>query len=64
MTTNEPTTTTAAPKKKRSYRGSTIRSVRVADELWDPASEKAEANGTTASAIMVDALRAYVKQKK
>lgn len=54
-TTNKP----AAPKK-HTYRGSTIRSVRVADDLWDPASAKAEADGTTLSAIMVEALRAYV----
>lgn len=62
----EPAATPTAKKikpTKRTYRGSTIRSVRVADELWEPASVKAAANGTTASAIMVAALRAYVKRK-
>lgn len=66
MTTNKPAATPTAKKiepRKRSYPGSTIRSVRVADELWGPASAKAAANGTTASAVMVAALRAYVKRK-
>ena len=37
------------------------RSVRVENELWDKAGEIAEEQGTTRSAVIQEALRAYVK---
>lgn len=41
---------------------STARNVRVDDDLWAAAKLAAEAEGTTASAVMVDALRALVER--
>ena len=38
-----------------------IRAVRVPDDLWRAAVAKAQADGTTVTAVVVDALRAFVK---
>lgn len=43
---------------------STARNVRVDDELWELAKLAAGATGTTASAVMVDALRELVDQAR
>lgn len=40
------------------------RMVRVEDELWTAAREAAEANGTTVSEVIRDALRRYVKRHR
>lgn len=45
-------------------RGTTHRSVRVEDELWLPAKDKAEAEGTNLSDVIRDALRAYVMEEE
>jgi hypothetical protein len=37
-----------------------LRNVRVADDLWSAARERALQNGTTLSAVIVDALERYV----
>jgi predicted HicB family RNase H-like nuclease len=37
--------------------------VRVEDELWEAAKAAANADGTTVSAVIRDALRKYVKRK-
>ena len=39
------------------------RSVRVENELWDKAGEIAKERGTTRSAVIQEALRAYVKAR-
>lgn len=39
-----------------------LRNVRVGDALWSAASRRARANGTTLTAIVVDALRRYVAE--
>jgi predicted DNA-binding protein len=39
----------------------TLRNVRVSDELWTLAKAKAEAEGRTLSAIIREALEAYTK---
>jgi hypothetical protein len=38
-----------------------LRSIRIANELWHAAQAKAKDNGTTVSAVIANALRAYVK---
>lgn len=38
-----------------------IRSVRVSEALWAAAQAKAEREGTTASAVIVEALKQYTK---
>jgi hypothetical protein len=38
------------------------RPIRIPDELWNAAVEKARAEGTTASAVVVAALRRYIKR--
>lgn len=40
-----------------------LRNVRVPDEVWDAARVKAEAEGTTVSAVVLAALRQYVKNR-
>lgn len=40
-----------------------IRNIRVADELWNAAKEKAENEDTTVSAVLLAALERYVKRK-
>lgn len=40
-------------------RGTTIRAVRVADDPWQPARERADREGTTVSAVIVAALTEY-----
>jgi hypothetical protein len=37
-----------------------VRAVRVPDELWQTAVAKAEAEGTTVTAVLLDALRRFV----
>lgn len=37
-----------------------LRNVRVPDEVWQAAQEKAERDGTTVSAVLLAALRRYV----
>ena len=41
-------------------KGTTARNVRVPDDLWDAAKVKAESEGTTVSAVVVERLREYV----
>lgn len=41
-------------------RGTTLRNVRVADEVWLPAKEQAERNGETVSDVVRRALVEYV----
>lgn len=41
-------------------RGTTIRPVRISDELWDAAKAKAEAEGTNVSAVVREKLHEYV----
>lgn len=41
-----------------------LRNVRVSDELWDAAKRKAEAEGTTLTAVIVRALEQYTAQDK
>lgn len=40
-----------------------LRSVRVADEIWQPALLKAEADGVPLSAIIVSALIEFIEAK-
>ena len=42
-------------------RGTTIRSVRVPDDVWDAAMAKARAEGTTVSAVIQTVLRRYLE---
>lgn len=42
-------------------KGTTIRSVRVSDDLWQAARDKAEAEKTSVSEVLVAALVRYVK---
>lgn len=42
-------------------KGTRRRTIRIADEVWDPAAEKAEAEGTSVSEIVRDSLVAYVE---
>lgn len=39
------------------------RSIRVPDDVWEAAKEKAAERGETISQVVVDALRRYVKKK-
>jgi predicted transcriptional regulator len=41
-------------------KGTPLRNIRVPDELWDAAKAKAEADGRSVSAVLVEALRRYV----
>lgn len=41
-------------------RGTTIRPVRISDELWNAAKAKAEAEGTNVSEVVREKLREYV----
>ena len=38
-----------------------LRSIRIATDLWQPAQAKAKEQGTTVSAVIVEALRSYIK---
>ena len=38
-----------------------LRSLRVPDDLWRAALARAEQDGTTVTAVLLDALRAFVK---
>lgn len=38
-----------------------VRGVRVPDELWNAAKARARENGTTVTAVVVAALRAYIR---
>lgn len=42
--------------------GDTPRAIRIPDDLWLAALERARANGDTVSAIVRDALRRYVRE--
>ncbi len=41
-------------------RGTTIRPIRISDELWEAAKAKAEAEGTNVSAVLREKLREYI----
>jgi predicted HicB family RNase H-like nuclease len=41
-------------------KGTTIRSVRVPDEVWEAAKARAESEGSSVSAVVQAALRRYV----
>ena len=41
-------------------RGTPLRNVRVDDDLWQAAKAKAEAEGTTLTAVILEALRRFV----
>lgn len=43
-------------------KGTTRRSIRIEDELWDAAKTKAEAEGTDLSNIIRGALREYIEE--
>lgn len=43
-------------------RGTTLRNVRVPDEIWDAAKEQAEANGETVSDVVRRALVEYIEK--
>lgn len=43
-------------------KGTTRRTVRIEDELWEPAQEKAAKNGDNLSIIIRDALRIYLQE--
>ena len=45
-------------------KGTKVRTVRVEDELWIPAQEKAKKNDDNLSDIMRAALRAYLEQEE
>lgn len=45
-----------------SSRGTTHRTLRVEDELWEQAKEVAKANHESLSDVLRDALRAYVER--
>jgi uncharacterized protein GlcG (DUF336 family) len=38
-----------------------LRSIRVATDIWQAAQAKAKEQGTTVSAVIVEALRSYIK---
>ena len=44
-------------------KGTKVRTVRIEDELWIPAQEKAKKNNDNLSDIMRAALRAYLDQE-
>lgn len=37
------------------------RTVRIPDELWEPALAKAQEEGTTVTAVIIDALKRYLR---
>ncbi len=39
-----------------------LRNVRIPDEVWDAAREKAEREGTTVTAVVLAALQRYVRR--
>lgn len=39
-----------------------LRNVRVADDLWNAVREKAEAEGTTVTAVVIAALQRYLRR--
>lgn len=39
------------------------RSVRIPDDLWEQARERAREAGTTVTAVLVEALRVYVSRR-
>lgn len=43
-------------------RGTTLRNVRVPDEIWDAAKEQAEENGETVSDVVRRALVEYIEK--
>jgi predicted transcriptional regulator len=45
-------------------KGTTRRTIRVNDELWNEAQETAEAHGDNLSEVLRDALRAYIEASK
>lgn len=44
-------------------RGTTLRNVRIADELWTSAQKKAAAEGVTVSEVVRDLLTGWVTQQ-
>ena len=38
-----------------------LRSIRIATDIWQQAQAKAKKQGTTVSAVIVEALRSYIK---
>jgi hypothetical protein len=40
-----------------------LRNIRVADELWQAAKARAEAEGTTVTEVIVAALQRYVRRR-
>lgn len=44
-------------------RGTTIRPVRISDELWEAARAKAAAEGTNVSTVVREKLREYVTEQ-
>jgi hypothetical protein len=38
-----------------------LRSIRIATDLWQSAQAKAKEEGTTVSAVIIEALRSYIK---
>lgn len=40
------------------------RTVRIPDELWHPFAAACKANGTTATAVIIEAAKAYIEADK
>lgn len=49
---------------KPTYRGTRLRAIRVSDEVWQAAINRAQADGSSVSAEVVAFLRAYADGKR
>lgn len=61
-----PTTTTAAPEKaqaKAKPASGAPRSIRITDEIWDPAVERAEAEGHSMISVITELVEGYGRGK-
>jgi len=45
-------------------KGTTRRSIRIEDELWEAAQEQADERGDHLSAVIRDALRTYIQENE
>lgn len=42
------------------YPGTVIRSIRIPDDIWEPAQARAAADGTTVTAVVITHLKTYI----
>ena len=61
MLVSSTATVDTATRAARSDVPTPLRAVRVPDELWNAAVAKAQAEDTTVTAVVLDALRAFIR---